>query len=57
MPNEAEGELKMRIELIECKDRRTAWRRAPWASRLIKVQGGYRAYESITDWETAMRQI
>ncbi len=36
----------MRTELIECKTRKTAERRAPWAAIIIKVEGGYMAFES-----------
>lgn len=46
----------MRTEFIECADYRTAYRRAPWASRVMKVSGGFIAYESITDYDNAKRQ-
>jgi len=46
----------MRISFITCKDRRTALRRAPWACKIVKVEGGYMAFESITDYDTWMRQ-
>jgi hypothetical protein len=42
----------MRQAYIECKTRRTAARRCPWASKIVKVVGGYRAFESIVDWQT-----
>jgi hypothetical protein len=41
----------MRQEFVECKDRRTAKRRCPWASKVVKVCGGYRAFESLYDHE------
>lgn len=41
----------MRTQFIECKTRRTAVRRAPWAAEIIKVSGGYMAFESIADAE------
>jgi len=40
----------MRSEFIICKTRKTAINRAPWASIIIKVDGGYLAFESITDY-------
>ena len=46
----------MRSEFVECKDRRSAWRRCPWAAKIVKVEGGYHAYESIDDYNTAMEQ-
>lgn len=39
----------MRKEFIECKTRRTAVRRAPWAAEIIKCDGGYMAFESAAD--------
>lgn len=41
----------MRQHIIECKTLRTAKRRAPWAAKLVKVYGGWMAFESVTDWE------
>lgn len=46
----------MRAQFIECKSRETAKRRAPWAAVIIKVDGGYKAYESRADAATAKRQ-
>lgn len=42
----------MRTAFIECKSRKTAKRRCPWASKIVKVEGGYHAFESIDDWQT-----
>lgn len=42
----------MRKEFIECKDRRTAWKKCPWASVITKVEGGYLAFESRLDYST-----
>lgn len=39
----------MRKELIECKTRAQAERLAPWAAEIIKVEGGYMAFESVID--------
>ena len=41
----------MRQQFIECKTRRTALRRAPWACTFAKVDGGFMAFESITDYK------
>lgn len=29
---------------------------APWAAKLTRVEGGYQAFESVTDWETWKNQ-
>jgi hypothetical protein len=41
----------MRKEFIECKTRKTAIKRAPWAAIYRKVEGGYMAFESLADFE------
>ena len=46
----------MRIEHIPCKTRKTAIRRCPWAAIIIKVDGGYKAFESTVDYQTWQRQ-
>ena len=46
----------MRKEFIECKARGTAKRQAPWAAKIVKVEGGYMAFESIDDFEVWKRQ-
>jgi hypothetical protein len=46
----------MRSEIIECKSRSTAVRRAPWAAKIAKVYGGYMAFESVTDYRTWKNQ-
>jgi hypothetical protein len=40
----------MRKEMVECKSRETAKRRCPWAAKVVKVEGGYVAFESADDW-------
>ena len=42
----------MRKEFIQCADRRTAWRHCPWASKIVKAEGGYWAFETLTDYQT-----
>ena len=46
----------MRQELIEAKTKKEAEKQAPWACKFMKVVGGYIAFESITDYETAKNQ-
>lgn len=46
----------MRKQLIECKSRKTAVKRAPWAAKIVKVEGGYMAYESVSDYQKDKRQ-
>lgn len=46
----------MKEKFIECKTRKTAVRRAPWACKIVKVVGGYRAFETWTDYETWKNQ-
>ena len=46
----------MRTAFIEAKTRRTAKKRAPWAAVIRKVDGGYKAYESVADAQQDKRQ-
>lgn len=46
----------MRQEFVACASRSTAKRRCPWAAVIAKVEGGYHAFESVTDYETWRRQ-
>lgn len=46
----------MRTEIITCKARSTAKRRAPWAAIIAKVDGGYLAFESAADYATWRHQ-
>lgn len=41
----------MRIETITCNSRSTAKRLAPWAAKIAKVYGGFKAFESVTDYK------
>lgn len=41
----------MRIEHVPVKTRKTAVNRMPWASKIVKVDGGYTGFESITDYQ------
>ena len=46
----------MRKEFVGCKDRRTALRRCPWACVIVKVNGGFLAYESAADYQVWKNQ-
>jgi len=47
----------VRREFIQVKTRRTAVKRAPWACWIVKVEGGYMAFESATDYKTWKNQV
>lgn len=42
----------MRTEITECRTRKQAARKMPWASKIVKVEGGYKGFESVADYET-----
>jgi hypothetical protein len=46
----------MRKEFVSCKDRRTAKRRCPWASVIVKAVGGYWCFESVVEAATWIMQ-
>ena len=46
----------MRKQFVECKCRKTAKRRCPWASIVAKADGGYWCFESIEDYKTWKNQ-
>lgn len=46
----------MRQAFIECGSRSTASRRCPWAAVIAKVEGGFIAFESVTDYVAWKRQ-
>ena len=43
-------------KFIECKTRHQAKKAATWAAKIVKVDGGFMAFEFITDWETWINQ-
>lgn len=48
----------MRSEFIkDCETEYDAFEICPWAAVAIEVDGGYRAYESWTDYEIAINQM
>lgn len=46
----------MRKEFCEVKTRKTAVKRMPWASKIVKVVGGYVGFESWTDYHIWQNQ-
>ena len=48
---EKSGGGKMKKALIICKTRKTAVKRAAWACKIVKVEGGYMAFESWDDYK------
>ena len=46
----------MRKEFLEGATRKQAKELAPWASKIVKVCGGYMAFESIDDYKTWINQ-
>jgi hypothetical protein len=47
----------MRQEFLEVDTMQKAQSLAPWAAMIVAVEGGYMAFESITDYETWMGQV
>jgi hypothetical protein len=52
--NEKEGR-KMKTILI-LATLKTAKKQCPWASKIVKVDGGYMCFESLQDYETWRNQ-
>lgn len=46
----------MKSVFVECKCRKTAKKRCPWAAVIAKVDGGYHAFESWQDYQTWRKQ-
>lgn len=46
----------MRQQFIDCSTYRTAYKRVPWAPKVMKVCGGFIAFESVIDYQTAKNQ-
>lgn len=46
----------MKKQFVECADRKTAWEKCPWAAKIVKVEGGFMAFESLTDYRTWKNQ-
>jgi hypothetical protein len=45
------GEKKMKTEMIQTESRKEAVNQAPWAAKIVKVDGGYMAFESVADYK------
>ena len=41
----------MKIQTVECKSYTTAKRHCPWASKISKVEGGFKCFESVYDYK------
>lgn len=41
---------------IECRCRKTAKRRAPWASVIVKVEGGFLAFDCYAEFQDWKRE-
>ena len=46
----------MRKAFIDVSTRYKAKKAAPWAAKIVKVSGGYMAFESTSDYETWKNQ-
>ena len=46
----------MRTQFVQTSSRKTAEAECPWAAKIVKVDGGYMAFESIADYQTWRRQ-
>ena len=46
----------MKTETITAKSAAEARKIAPWAAKIVKVEGGYMAFESVADYRTRKGQ-
>jgi hypothetical protein len=46
----------MKTEFFEVCTETEAQELAPWAAVIVAVEGGYKAFESINDYETWLKQ-
>lgn len=46
----------MKIETSAAKTRKIAVKQMPWAAKVVKVDGGYKGFESVDDYQTWKRQ-
>jgi hypothetical protein len=47
----------MKKEFVTCKYRYQAIKAMPWAAKIVKVDGGYMGFESITDYRNWKTQL
>lgn len=46
----------MTAKFIQAKTKKEAQEQAPWAYKIVKVDGGYMAFERVQDYETWKNQ-
>jgi hypothetical protein len=46
----------MKTETVNAKSAKQARKLAPWAAKTVKVEGGYKAFEAMSDYQTWRRQ-
>ena len=46
----------MRIQFVQTGSRKQAAAECPWAAKIVKVDGGYRCFESVADYDTWRKQ-
>ena len=46
----------MKKVFLEAKNRKQAEKQAPWAAAIVKVSGGYMAFESMKDYHVWKNQ-
>lgn len=46
----------MKTQIIAAKSASAARKQAPWAAKVVKVEGGYMAFESVADYAQWRRQ-
>lgn len=46
----------MRTQFVETDSYAAASAACPWATKIVKVEGGYWCFESLADYETWQRQ-
>ena len=47
----------MKTQFIQCDTMEQAIEVAPWAAVVVAVDGGYKAFESVADYETWVGQV
>jgi hypothetical protein len=47
----------MKKEFVECETEKEAWDLCPWASVIVKAEGGFMAFESWDDYNIWINQI
>lgn len=52
----ATGDNQMRTQFIQVETLEEAQAACPWAAEIVEVDGGFQAFESVTDYETWQAQ-